>query len=606
MINFQNNSPFFAFLLTAVLLSAFAGNLQAQSLPRPLVPKAEPLAPPADMPKGEKPQALESPTSRSVVEGARIKGKMVVEGLQAIDSSSVGLISEGERGLGLQMWTGTSRRRIALLINRLPAGSTSPVLQDLFRRLILTAALIPAPGKQQITSDLLHLRLKKLFDAGLLNDVLAFAGRLQQSVLSEDTHKLLQETYWLLGHKDRACAKAAEQAQTRIEAFWVKSVLFCRALDGQHERAEMGAILLEENGEKDPVFYELLAKMADAGVEFAFEEQPVSALHMAMARATKTEIPVQLLASAGPGYLRSAAFANTYPAAFRLAAGWRAAEFGVMPVPELDSLLGDEALAQTFEGPFLLADYQLAKSSTDSETAQQALRSLVQQISQSNIFFPLCRLLGDKFSSLQPDRDNTAFLLHPARTFLALEKLETADEWLRQARRATLAGDVPSISRAQAAVGRLEPLLLIAGASEVREWDDKMFLGWRRAQADLTAAEKRRAGNILLSLLDAVGTRIPIKHWQLLADQTEEASGHKAGLVTSRTMSPAVIRSLLDAAANERVGETVSLVLSSLGNGNLTQRNPSDLLVAIGALRQIGLEREARSLAIEVALANNL
>jgi hypothetical protein len=67
-----------------------------------------------------------------------------------------------------------------------------------------------------------------------------------------------------------------------------------------------------------------------------------------------------------------------------------------------------------------------------------------------------------------------------------------------------------------------------------------------------------------------------------------------------------MIRSLLDAAANGRVGETVSLVLTGLGEGALKELDGSSLLVAIGALRQIGLEREARALALEIAIVHNL
>ena len=58
-----------------------------------------------------------------------------------------------------------------------------------------------------------------------------------------------------------------------------------------------------------------------------------------------------------------------------------------------------------------------------------------------------------------------------------------------------------------------------------------------------------------------------------------------------------------DAAAKRRIGETVLLALYALGDAGPGGANPIMLSRSISALRLIGLDTEARALAIEAAIA---
>ena len=66
---------------------------------------------------------------------------------------------------------------------------------------------------------------------------------------------------------------------------------------------------------------------------------------------------------------------------------------------------------------------------------------------------------------------------------------------------------------------------------------------------------------------------------------------------------PALWHSLRAAAADKRLGETVLLVLVALGQRDLAQASPLTLSAVIVALRQVGLDAEARALAVEAAIA---
>jgi hypothetical protein len=70
--------------------------------------------------------------------------------------------------------------------------------------------------------------------------------------------------------------------------------------------------------------------------------------------------------------------------------------------------------------------------------------------------------------------------------------------------------------------------------------------------------------------------------------------------------SPALWRVFGDAAESRRVGETVLLAALSLGDLPLDQASPMLLHGLITNLRLVGLDAEARALALEAALAAGL
>ena len=67
---------------------------------------------------------------------------------------------------------------------------------------------------------------------------------------------------------------------------------------------------------------------------------------------------------------------------------------------------------------------------------------------------------------------------------------------------------------------------------------------------------------------------------------------------------PGLGLALRNAAAARRVGETVLFSLIALGDRGPGLSDPAALAEALAALRQIGLQADARALAIDAALAN--
>jgi len=79
--------------------------------------------------------------------------------------------------------------------------------------------------------------------------------------------------------------------------------------------------------------------------------------------------------------------------------------------------------------------------------------------------------------------------------------------------------------------------------------------------------------------------------------------GQPASGAAAKTPDPGLLFALSDAAAAHRIGETLLLALYALGPEGPGGCNPLALSRVITGLRQIGLDSEARAIAMEAAIA---
>lgn len=142
-----------------------------------------------------------------------------------------------------------------------------------------------------------------------------------------------------------------------------------------------------------------------------------------------------------------------------------------------------------------------------------------------------------------------------------------------------------------------ERLAAKAKAASKPTFDRAMFARWRKAQAAGPEPAAPARGALLLTLLDALGVAVPPEGWlETVGPGREMAAVPPPGLVAA-----------LDRSAKEgRVGETVLLALTVLGADAPEKLHPSAIGPVLRALVGIGLGREARALALEVAFGAGL
>ena len=142
-----------------------------------------------------------------------------------------------------------------------------------------------------------------------------------------------------------------------------------------------------------------------------------------------------------------------------------------------------------------------------------------------------------------------------------------------------------------------ETLVMSTKAAPKPTFDHAMFARWRKARAAGGETAVPAGGALLLTLLDALGVEVPPEGWlETVGPGREMAAVAPPGLVAA-----------LDRSAKEgRVGETVLLALAVLGADPPEKLHPSAIGPVVRALVAIGLAREARALALEVAFGAGL
>jgi hypothetical protein len=150
-------------------------------------------------------------------------------------------------------------------------------------------------------------------------------------------------------------------------------------------------------------------------------------------------------------------------------------------------------------------------------------------------------------------------------------------------------------TRPQRAAAGLAPLFALAGVGDseaVPRIDRAAIEAWQRASTvDQALAER------LFASLQGLGAPIEPGAWRDLL----------AGHYHRQQAAPATVlwRGLEQAAAERRVGETVLFALHML-NGQPEAAHPEVLVACLRALSRVGLDRDARAIAVATALISGL
>lgn len=527
-----------------------------------------------------------------------------IDKLGGLDTDGLGALDPEQGGLGFDLWRSTPHALVERLIPALPAALPSPTLRDLARRLLLSTAN-PPEGPRSDGPSLLSLRVQKLAEMGDLAGLKALSGAIPASVDDETLTRLRVETRLVDGAADAVCPEVAGILRRYPNAYWQKLQIFCQALDRKGQPVEVGLSLLREEGEdKDQAFFTLIdALMGAKGVKVTSLDD-ATPLHLAMMRAAEQTLPEDVLRSPLPVILRAVAMSPNASPDLRLAAAERATLVGALsgaslakiydgvPVSEdeLENALGK---AQANYGPqarVLL--YRAAKTQSMPLARAEALRAALSLAHAAGDFELAVAVNLPLIEQMTPSPELRFFAPEAARALFYAGKLDQAQGWLAMARQE----GATNVRSAEVSV-ELWPYTRLAGAAP-GAWDNNRFLAWyaiQKAKKDAEAKLVDQQAARLLSLLSALGVPVAETAWQPLLGATD---GEPAAMP-----SVAVWQALKDAAASGRRGETLLLALLSIGSTGPAGANPVALEGVVDALRKVGLESEARRLAIEAAVA---
>jgi hypothetical protein len=567
-------------------------------------PPPEAVPPAAPRPRAEQaplpPAPAPTPTPGAAA-ADQDQGAIQVESLQALDPSSAGILDEDQGGLGVDMWAGTRRALVERLLPRLPAGSHSRAMRSLTRALLLSTAKVPDGAAT--APSLLGLRVERLVAAGNME---AVRQLLKVAPPNLDDARLTRAEVagrWLAGDNAGACDRAQAMVRVDEDPYWLEALSFCKALNGEHDAAQVGISLLREQGADDDVFHALIGALA--GDESAVVDSLIAptALHLAMLRAARRSIPGDAVEGANAAVLRVIATSPNADLQVRLKAAERAEAAGTLSARALAQIYSSIAfspeelsnalsLAESDQGPggrALL--YQVAAIETIPTARAEVLQKTWMLARASGGFGTAARVGAEALLALTPSAELLWLAPDASRALLTAGKFEAARAWFEVVLRQAAQAD----PEARFAALGLWPLMAIANAELDDRWSPEVLARWVASQRELPEAVRQQRLSLMLSLLDGL---------DLIADEGPWEGLLLEGPLTETTYmpAPALWRGLENAAAAGRVGETVLLALLALGDLGPGRADPLTLRAVIAALAKVGLDEHARAIALEAAL----
>jgi hypothetical protein len=561
-----------AVLLIALAAAVVPGPVLAQSrAPIPLSPPNA-AAPPNAAPAG--PQVLAAPPASTE--------EIQTETLAPLDSSWAGTLGAADRGFPRDMWGATPRSFVATALALLQP-TTSPALQSLTRRLLLSDANSPRGEEPAGGPSILDRRIERVLAFGY-SGAAALLATLPQNNVSEAFDRDTVELRVVAGDLGGACAAVNEHAPGSGTRWWREALIGCQALTGAFDQARLGlSAMREQDADRDQAFETLInAILGRRGKLDRFPDP--TPFRMALLAAAKLPLPADALASAGPGALAVLATSDKAPIAARLAAGERAEALGALPPAALGLLYGaveskPEEVGALLKSGKLPDDpgsrailYNLARTNDPGAVRVAALAPLIADASRRDAFMSVARLIAPLVAELQPSPDLQGFAGDAARVLLAAGAYDRAAPWLALAER--------------------PELRLIANFAQS---DSTQSVSLGDATAALAARDTQvapRQADLLVMLAAALGTPLNGVDLGALLRSTHSGTVPNAALWLDQQQ----------AAKAARLGETVLTSILLASAGDRLSPEPLVLAQAIKGLHAVGLEADARALAVEAAL----
>jgi hypothetical protein len=547
--------------------------------------------------------AVPAPSGTTVPE--RAPSGIEVAPLPEVRSDYAGALGPEEGGLGTEMWRGTDRALLVRLLPSLPATARSPAMRDLMRRLLLSSAIAPRGDAEAPDSNLFSLRAERLVAMGDYQGAAKLLRLIPERETDATAARFATDALLFANDLDAACAQVDRWIRAFDDVYWQKALIFCQTHAGEYDEAALGVGLLREQGRADDeAFFTLVDALS--GVESArVKSLPIpTALHLAMMQAAKQPLPESVLETEDPAALAWIATAPGADPALRLAAAERAAEAGA---------LSAEALARVYaEQPLEPRELDNALSLAEEEPGQRSRAALYQAVvrteqplARATLLETALRLAREQgryqtavrvyrpfLIGLEPAPELAWFALDVGRALHLLGEAGGAERWL-----ALVQAQASRDPQAAAATSALWLLTRIAGDGRPLVWDADSVRAWRDNQAAGGDEQAGQRAARLFAIFEAFGEPVGAA-WRVLADGSPP--------VKQSLPNPALWFILDDAAAAGRVGETVLLTLISLGPDGPGETNPIILSRALASLQAVGLEAEARALALEAAVASGV
>ena len=486
---------------------------------------------------------------------------MAVETLGAVDTEAVGALPDSVAALPPDLWSGLSRNTIAALINGLNGNGDYPVARGLAKRLLLSAAALP-PQDSGTQVSVLKARIEALARLGFAGD----AGMLARA--GADGLAAVARAQLAAYDLPEACSTASNAVAQSNDVFWQKLIAFCQAVAGQKDQASLAAQTLFDTGVKDPVYFTLMDSITLGLAPELKALTPEGAMHYAMLRFSGAPVP----------------FGSTDPLITQLA---------VQQASDLDvaeSAL--EALDKISPAAGRALLYQVLLKWEIPALRAEAVSVALTRARSDGLLIAIAPVFATPAMTIPPSNDLLWFAEDAARLFYMTGHTDRARQW-----HALLRSHATTNADSAASNASLWHLAMLSGETEQalgqsrRDWD----------RAIIDGAEDPDAGRAHLETLKAL-VQAATGGEPLASEADLRTDAMAAHPETGIGAAALPLHLLTRAAEARRMGEVVALSIAVLSTGPAQDLNPSTPIAVVRALTTVGLQRDARQLALETAV----
>lgn len=519
---------------------------------------------------------------------------VTVAALGEVEGPPTGTLDAASGGLGLDLWSGSSRAALEDLMSRLPLATTVAPLRALARRIVLTRATTPLGAADKA---FMTVRVARLLDGGLLADAAALAS-LAQVKNDPGFARVQAEAILYAGLKRHVCDDTTSTRLDNAEPFWIELRAYCYAIGGDDAALALTRAVMQTQNIGGDAFDTLLADIRNGDDKAPDSIDAPNALHVFMLGELGLPVGFDSAAQLGtPALLVALRSARNSPQD-RLKAAERVLPTGALSADEMLAIADAQSFtpdqfgtehAQLRALPFLagqaLLRQAVKRAAADARPA--LIYEALDRADSKGLLGVAAMLQHDALQAVppQPELHDMAALF--GRALMMTGHSDAAERWAglldpkRTADRPTLA--------------RFAILLNLMAPNPDRQARAEQALSELADDLDAKRSDSNFAA-LALGLYAALDRPMP-------ADARQTAGSAMATPWPGRRPAASTRKRLTAAmAAPGRKGEALMLVLDAMG-----PRGPSDLAPdaaadLIAKLMKLGVPGAARDLAITALL----
>jgi hypothetical protein len=490
-------------------------------------------------------------------------------------------------GLPLELWRGLDLKTLEELLTGLELPPRSPALHQLWRRMLLSSATPPAGASN--SEHFVALRLEALYRSGLLADM--------ETVLSENSapgpvvQTLRARLDIGLGRREAGCQAVATLAAPssglpgRLKGETQLLAGYCAAAAGDAQAAGLAADLAREEGIEADLPLAVLTGFATGTKPKLALPARVLLLDYRFLELLGPVNASQIFDKAEPALLAVLAADPKADVRLQIAAAEAALRLNALSPEAMVAVYRRQPLAgsgvadpSTQSADPLLRRalyFQAVEAARAPAQRLRFLRAIIDDARRSGPHLQTARVMASLVADLQPSPDAAAF----AETGLEI---------------ALLSGQFDQARRWAESAGLRHWLALIDVADPERRGGRPPALA---AMEELAVRGRLGAETLhrLATVLDALDIDVPIGLWDTASRTPQPVPGYLP--------ETGVLAELAQSAKRNDAGRTILLVMRTLGPAGPEGANLLALGDAVRALKRIGLEADARRLALEALIA---